>query len=304
MARPLRPNDRLVQELIKLTTEKFQRHSRKKCVVAGTKLVQDLGQRHHFKEVLSPQVHDPALEGLRAESFHVAELKSLRRIAQLTIFNGLLGTLDMPSPSKDLGDARLLLCLDYVEDPGVLGTLLRTAVAFEWQAVFLLPNCADPFDPLAIRASQGAIFDLPFRRGSYTALQQLCERKGLQLCVSHSAGVDIGSRSYRPPPQGVALLLREEHASPFAPPQSALKIRVPNPWTVSHVSGASLQPRLENAARGEEVMSASSVEEEVNLGFDPRSLDVAVAGGILLHHIKHFHYPHVSRSPFLKSPRR
>merc|ERR1712048_1383419 len=101
---------------------------------------------------------------------------------------------------------------------------------------------------------------------------------GLPLCVSHSDGTDIGSAAYEPPPRGLALLLREEYVAPWGPPRNALKITVPDPW----------RHRREQPRDG--------------VPFDPRALDVAVAGGILMHHLKHFHSPRVSRSPYLASP--
>eukprot|EP00928_Gymnodinium_smaydae_P035920 TRINITY_DN25195_c0_g1_i1.p1 TRINITY_DN25195_c0_g1~~TRINITY_DN25195_c0_g1_i1.p1 ORF type:complete len:298 (+),score=56.94 TRINITY_DN25195_c0_g1_i1:42-896(+) len=277
MARPLRPKDKLVQELLKIAIDKPARHTRKRCVVAGTKLVRDLGQRHHFRDLLSLRAGDPSLEGLRAEARHVAEERSLRKLAQLKSFDGLVGTLDLPEPSKDLGDVRLLLCLEHVKDPGVLGTLLRTAMALQWQAAFLLPGCADPFEALCIRASQGALFDLPFARGTHRDLRHLCKQKGLELCVSHGRGADIGAPDYVPPKRGIALLLREEYNAPSAPPREATKITVPDPL-------------LSDPARGEEDP------------FDARALDVAVAGGILMHHIRTFHFADVSRSAALASP--
>lgn len=102
----------------------------------------------------------------------------------------------------------------------------------------------------------------------------------MSLCVSHSEGADIGSASYEPPPNGLALLLREEYVAPWSPTRAALKIKVPDPWRHRREPPPDGQP------------------------FEPRALDVAVAGGILMHHIKHFHYPEVSRSPFVASPRR
>mmetsp|Transcript_42955 Transcript_42955/g.93526 ORF Transcript_42955/g.93526 Transcript_42955/m.93526 type:complete len:283 (-) Transcript_42955:49-897(-) len=276
VVRALRPKDAIVQDLINLVERKEVRHSRKRCVVAGTKLVQDLGRRYRFLQLLSKH-NDPAAEAVQAEVKHAAEVWALRRIAGLVDFEGLIGTLDLPAPSKDLGDTRLLLCIDYVEDPGALGTLLRTAVAFQWQAVFFLPHCADPFDAKCIRASQGALFEIPHRRGNMEDLQRLCKRRGLQLSVPHPQGEDIGAATYVPPPRGMAMLLREEYVAPWSPPRVARKLRIPDPW----------RHRAEPASDGP---------------FDPRALDVAVAGGILMHHIKHFHYPQVSRSPFLASP--
>lgn len=285
MRRALSPKDPLVQECIKLATNRDYRLGKKRCVISGTKLVQDVGKRHRLHDLLAPPGAERLCQGIQAAATHVAEERSLRRIAQVTSFDGLVATLDLPAARKDedFADPRLILALDYIGDPGMLGTLLRTAMAFQWHAIFFLPRCADPFDPKSVRASQGALFELPYLRGNIKDLQSLCHKRSLQLCVSHSAGVDIGSASYESPAHGMALLLREEYSAPWSPPRDAVKLRVPDPWPHAHAHGFG--------------------DTHSSDAFDPRALDVAVAGGVLMHHIRHFHFPWVSRSPYVASPR-
>lgn len=56
------------------------------------------------------------------------------------------------------------LALWGVHDPGNVGTILRSALAFEAASVALGPECADPYSPKAVRASMGAIFSVPVVR--------------------------------------------------------------------------------------------------------------------------------------------
>jgi TrmH family RNA methyltransferase len=56
-------------------------------------------------------------------------------------------------------DGNLYVALDSVQDPGNLGTILRTADAAGANGVILLDQSTDPYDPTAVRASMGAIFD-------------------------------------------------------------------------------------------------------------------------------------------------
>jgi TrmH family RNA methyltransferase len=51
-----------------------------------------------------------------------------------------------------------------VGDPGNVGTIVRSALAFGATSVVLGPGCADPFGPKAVRASMGAIFQVPVAR--------------------------------------------------------------------------------------------------------------------------------------------
>ncbi|MBE7471900.1 MAG: hypothetical protein DPW09_04310 [Anaerolineae bacterium] len=59
---------------------------------------------------------------------------------------------------------RLLLLLDKLQDPGNLGTLIRTADAVGVQGVILLEPCVDPFDPKTVRGTMGSLFTMPFAR--------------------------------------------------------------------------------------------------------------------------------------------
>jgi RNA methyltransferase, TrmH family len=56
--------------------------------------------------------------------------------------------------------------LHGVRDPGNVGAVLRSAVAFGAGSVVLGPDCADPFGPKAVRASMGAVFAVPLARGA------------------------------------------------------------------------------------------------------------------------------------------
>ncbi|MCR5282529.1 MAG: RNA methyltransferase [Lachnospiraceae bacterium] len=60
------------------------------------------------------------------------------------------------------GEAFRYLVLENVQDPGNVGTLLRTAEAAGARAVFLSEGCADLFNPKTVRSTMGAIFRVPF----------------------------------------------------------------------------------------------------------------------------------------------
>ncbi|KAL2344430.1 hypothetical protein Fmac_005715 [Flemingia macrophylla] len=78
-----------------------------------------------------------------------------------------------------------ILVLDGIQDPGNLGTLLRSAVAFRWDGVFLLPGCCDPFNEKALRASRGASFQLPIVSSSWNNVVSLKEEFQMKLLAGH-----------------------------------------------------------------------------------------------------------------------
>lgn len=61
-------------------------------------------------------------------------------------------------------DSQLILILDRLQDPGNLGTLLRTADGVGAAAVILIEPCVDPFDLKTVRGSMGSLFNIPFAR--------------------------------------------------------------------------------------------------------------------------------------------
>jgi TrmH family RNA methyltransferase len=77
---------------------------------------------------------------------------------------GVLGLFERPRSSAAQILARrdtIAVALDGVQDPGNVGTIVRLAAAFDAAGVLLLPGCADPFGPKAIRSSAGAILNVP-----------------------------------------------------------------------------------------------------------------------------------------------
>lgn len=77
----------------------------------------------------------------------------------------------------------LCVALWGVGDPGNVGTILRSALAFGAASVALGPGCADPFGPKAVRASMGAIFQVPVAR-----VAGLDELPGEHLALAGHAG--------------------------------------------------------------------------------------------------------------------
>lgn len=99
-------------------------------------------------------------------------------------------------------DAHFLLVLDRIQDPGNLGTLLRTALAAEVQNV-LLGSGVDPLGSKSLRASAGALLQLPHHRfgpDEDTAISQLTDELkrlaagGMQVVATLVPGSEVSIR--------------------------------------------------------------------------------------------------------------
>jgi TrmH family RNA methyltransferase len=77
---------------------------------------------------------------------------------------GIVATFRLAQPSLaslELAGRELVVVLDRLQDPGNLGTLIRTADAVGAAAIILIEPCVDPFDPKTVRGSMGSLFNVP-----------------------------------------------------------------------------------------------------------------------------------------------
>ena len=131
---------------------------------------------------------------------------------------GVLFLCRMPA-EKEPDLTRGCLVLDGLQDPGNLGTILRTADALGVASVCLTEGCVDPYNPKCVRATMGALFRAPFFQMEKEELLRRCRRqqvpvitadlrpgaKDLRKAELHGAAVVIGSEG-----PGVSEFFRSE----------------------------------------------------------------------------------------------
>lgn len=121
---------------------------------------------------------------------------------------GLFAAAKKPRITPDTGGARRLVLLDGVQDPGNVGTIVRTAEALGIDGAVMSPDCADIWSPKALRASMGSALRLPcitgalgdiietLKQGGFTVygalLDETAERLG-EIRFPDRAAVVIGS---------------------------------------------------------------------------------------------------------------
>ncbi|GAB4421605.1 MAG: RNA methyltransferase [Anaerolineae bacterium] len=98
---------------------------------------------------------------------------------------GILGVFPWPALPAPTTPG-LLLVADGWQDPGNLGTLIRTAAAANLDALILTPGTVDPFNPKALRAGMGGHFRLPLLWSDWERLPE--QFPGLQIVVADAAG--------------------------------------------------------------------------------------------------------------------
>lgn len=107
-------------------------------------------------------------------------------------------------------DAGCWLALDRVRDPGNLGTILRTADAVAANGIMLIGDCCDPFSVETVRASMGAVFNIPMVRLDEAAfIQKRQSWRGVVLGTALPASVDYREASWDEP---LLLMMGNEQA--------------------------------------------------------------------------------------------
>jgi RNA methyltransferase, TrmH family len=109
----------------------------------------------------------PAVERLVAEGSGLAGTEvEPRLLAQASALGSGTRALGIYEQRWAQPAGPLCLALWGVRDPGNVGAVLRSALAFGGSCVVLGPGCADPFGPKAVRASMGSIFAVPVARAA------------------------------------------------------------------------------------------------------------------------------------------
>lgn len=220
-------------------SERKQRQQQGRFLVEGVKLLEmalraSARPREAFvcHELLAP-AHASLLDRLAAAGAELLSVSSavMEALAEREAAEGLVATFDLFETSLDelrFGSHDLVLLLDRLQDPGNLGTLIRTADAVGAAGVVLLEPCADPFDPKVVRGSMGSIFHVPLLRTNDVAATLAALRgRGLRIAGADAhRGVDWGDGLWQ---GGVALALGNEARglSPDVSPHIEAWVRLP-----------------------------------------------------------------------------
>jgi RNA methyltransferase, TrmH family len=108
---------------------------------------------------------------------------------------GVIALVSLPpetySNSLPAKPGSFVLLLEDIQDPGNVGTLIRTASAFDFSAVIMSEKCADPFSPKCVQATAGSVLSIDIRRSmNYLKFAQELKEQGYSLVAADLGGVE------------------------------------------------------------------------------------------------------------------
>lgn len=128
----------------------------------------------------------------------VVNESQLNSISQMKTPQGPIAVIRIPQGiysdelPQDIGNKVLLI--EDVQDPGNVGTLIRTAAAFDFSGVILSSKCADPLSPKCVQSTAGTVLSLWIRRTvSYLELIKELKSKDFTIVAADIRGGDESS---------------------------------------------------------------------------------------------------------------
>ena len=171
----------LLQQVKKLLSSRKAREEAGIFVSDGTKLLEEAVK---FFEGLDTVILSDGVEASLPENVKIIRVPGdvMESISPMQSPQGALFLCKLPAkPAFVPKKGRLLL--DGIQDPGNLGTMLRTADALNVPVV-LLEGCADPYSHKVVRSSMGAVFRTPVVQSTWAEVQTACKAAGIPVGVT------------------------------------------------------------------------------------------------------------------------
>ncbi len=171
----------LLQQVKKLLSSRKERQMSGLFVADGTKLLQEAIRWWPGLDtvILSQGVDMDVPEGVRVVEVPKDVMES---ISPMQTPQGALFLCRLPEEKNFVPKAGMLL-LDGIQDPGNIGTILRTADALGIP-VALLEGCADPYSHKVVRSSMGAVFRTEVVQTTWTEAKAACAKEGIPVAVT------------------------------------------------------------------------------------------------------------------------
>lgn len=171
----------LLQQVRKLLSSRKEREQAGLFVSDGTKLLEEAVKFESglHTVILSDGVDVAVPDGVRVVRVPEDVMAS---ISPMEAPQGALFLCRLPEKTAFAAQRGMLL-LDGIQDPGNIGTILRTADALEVPVV-LLEGCADPYSHKVVRSSMGAVFRTKVVQSTWAEVQAACKAAGIPVAVT------------------------------------------------------------------------------------------------------------------------
>ena len=159
--------------------------------------------------------HAPALHALisdRSIPEQRVDFREFASAAETDSPQGILAVAEVPArslPDLEVAAKARLLVLDGVQDPGNVGTIIRTAEALGVTATYALPGTVDLWNPKVVRSGMGSHFRHPCMVGTWDELDSFRVSRAFSVWGADASGTAVGET---PAPDRLVLVVGNEGA--------------------------------------------------------------------------------------------
>lgn len=153
-----------------LLKERKFRAEQKKFIIEGSHLIEEATKSKYYKNnieriFIRKDFEDKQLIDELSGKYELEYLssKEFEKISDTVKSQGISAILSITDEVKTKETGNIILALDRINDPGNLGTILRTAYWFGVDLILLSKDSVDVYNPKTVRASQGAMFNLKIK---------------------------------------------------------------------------------------------------------------------------------------------
>ena len=192
MVKELRSKEnRIFKECQKLSQKKY-RDKEGRYLIEGPNLLEEaLHNGAEIEYILYDEIKDSDLD--TTVPVYRTDHRLFEKLSQTETSQGLLAAVKKPDHSSNLDDIMKegsnIVVLDRLQDPGNIGTIIRTAEGAGYSAVVVLKGTADIYAPKTIRAAAGSVFRIPIIHvQDNRELRSLADKYGKNLLVTSLQG--------------------------------------------------------------------------------------------------------------------
>ncbi len=205
-----------IKELRKLKEKKY-RTAANVFLIEGLRFVQEALRQHAvIKTILVAE--ESMLKDLEQSSDAFADCEILvvskevlEDLSATVSPQGIMACVELPAPKSSdefFSEAGLWFYLDEIRDPGNLGTIIRSAHAFDVDGLILSKGCADPYQDKVLRSTMGSIFRVPLLTEQEPLLLEQLQQKGTSLYLTDLQ--DAGTLASLKPAENSVIVIGNE----------------------------------------------------------------------------------------------
>lgn len=180
-----------IKELTALRDKSKARKENHTFIVEGLKMCLEAPRESILETYVTSGFEKQHIAQLSGINYEVVEDKVFDRISDTKTPQGILSVIKQPEYSLEsiLKDGSLFVILEDIQDPGNLGTIMRTAEGAGADGIIMSKGCVDIFNPKTIRSTMGSVYRVPF---VYTNDLSFAAEKikacGIEIYAAHLKG--------------------------------------------------------------------------------------------------------------------